>query len=154
MDRIDVCLIALRRILRATELHSKDLAQSVGLTPVQLRVAQIMAESESTTGSIIAKRMHVSQATVTALIDKLDRAGVVARKPDPSDKRQTLLVLTDQGHALLDKAPDALQQKFAAEFEALEGWEQAMLVASLERVAAMLDAAELKSSAVLYPGEF
>ena len=41
-DRIDDCLIALRRILRATWLHERELAQAAGLTPAQLRVLQIL----------------------------------------------------------------------------------------------------------------
>lgn len=153
MERIDVCLIALRRILRATELHRKELAQSAGMTPVQLRVVQILAETGTSTGGAIAKRMHVAPATITAMIDKLERAGHVARAPSHTDRRQTMIVLTDQGLEALKRAPDALQQRFAAEFEALEDWEQAMIVAVLERVATMLDACEADRGAVLYPGD-
>lgn len=41
--RTDESLIALRRILRATELYDKQLAQAAGLTPAKLRVLQILA---------------------------------------------------------------------------------------------------------------
>lgn len=153
LDRIDVCLIALRRILRAAELHGKELAQSAGMTPVQLRVVQIVAETGTSTGGAIAKRMHVAPATVTAMIDKLERAGHVTRQPSPTDRRQTLIALTDQGRTALERAPDALQQRFAADFEALPDWEQAMIVSVLERVALMLDMPEGGQGAVLYPGE-
>lgn len=153
MERIDTCLMALRRILRATEVHAKEVAQAAGVTPVQLRVVQIVAETGSSTGSEIARRMHVSQATITALLDKLERAGLVIRVRDDVDRRRTLIRLTDAGRAVLARVPDALQQRFVTAFNALEGWEQAMMVANLERVAAMLDAAEIDASAVLYPGE-
>ncbi|WBU57705.1 MarR family winged helix-turn-helix transcriptional regulator [Paracoccus sediminicola] len=153
MDRIDVCLIALRRILRAAEMHGKELAQSAGMTPVQLRVVQIVAETGSSTGTAIAKRMHVAPATVTAMIDKLERAGHVTRAPSQTDRRQTLIVLTQKGRAALERAPDALQQRFASDFEALPDWEQAMMVAVLERIAGMLDGPEGDHGAVLYPGE-
>lgn len=153
MDRIDVCLIALRRILRASEMHGRELAQSAGMTPVQLRVVQIVAETGSSTGTAIAKRMHVAPATVTAIIDKLERAGHVSREQSLTDRRQTMIVLTDQGRAALARAPDALQQKFATDFDRLEDWEQAMIVATLERVASMLDSSDTDSGAVLYPGE-
>lgn len=153
MERIDVCLIALRSILRATEAHSKALAQSSGLTVVQLRVVQILAETGSTTGGAIAKRMHVAPATITAMIDKLERSGHVARGPSYVDRRQTIIALTEHGREALKRAPDALQQRFAAEFEALADWEQAMIVAVLERVATMLDAGTVEQGAVLYPGD-
>jgi len=153
MERIDVCLIALRRILRATELHGKELAQSAGMTPVQLRVVQIVAETGTSTGGAIAKRMHVAPATITAMIDKLERAGHVARQRSDADRRQTIIALTHKGRDALKRAPDALQQRFAAEFEALADWEQAMTVAVLERVATMLDAGDTDCGAVLYPGD-
>lgn len=153
MERIDVCLIALRGILRATEAHGKELAQAAGLTPVQLRVVQILAESGTGTGGAIARRMHVAPATITAMIDKLERAGHVVRQPSHVDRRQTMIALTDHGREALKRAPDALQQKFAAEFEALADWEQAMIVAVLERVAMMLDSGATEKGAVLYPGD-
>ncbi|KGJ05984.1 DNA-binding transcriptional regulator, MarR family [Paracoccus halophilus] len=153
MDRIDTCLIALRRILRAAETYGKELAQSAGMTPVQLRVVQIVAETGSSTAGAIARRMHVAPATITAIIDKLERAGHVSREQSRTDRRQTHIVLTERGRNALDRAPDALQQKFATDFEGLEDWEQAMIVAVLERVASMLDRTETQRGAVLYPGE-
>jgi len=153
MERIDVCLIALRSILRATEAHGKEVAQLAGLTPVQLRVVQILAETGTGTGGAIAKRMHVAPATITAIIDKLERAGHVARQRSELDRRQTMIVLTERGRDALKRAPDALQQRFAAEFEALADWEQAMIIAALERVAQMLDAGGVEKGAVLYPGD-
>ncbi|WBU63520.1 MarR family winged helix-turn-helix transcriptional regulator [Paracoccus aerodenitrificans] len=153
MDRIDVCLIALRRILRATEVHGKELAQSAGLTPVQLRVVQIVAETGSTTGTAIARRMHVAPATVTAMIDKLERLGHVTRQQSQTDRRQTMILLTEAGRTALERAPDALQQRFAADFDALPDWEQAMMISVLERVASMLDSQDGSPAAVLYPGE-
>ena len=56
-------------------------------------------------------------------------------------------------HACGGRSPDALQQRFVQRFESLEDWEQAMVVASLERVAAMLDADEIDASPVLSVGE-
>ncbi len=49
MDRTDTSLIALRRILRATELYARTLAQTAGLTPVQIRVLQIVLSADSIT---------------------------------------------------------------------------------------------------------
>ena len=50
-------------------------------------------------------------------------------------------------------APDALQQRYVKQFEALEEWEQAMIVSVLERVSAMLDAGEIDASPVLAVGD-
>ncbi len=154
-DRTDASLIALRRILRATEIYARDLAQSAGLTPSQLRFLQVA--SETTDGVVhptdIAARMGVSQATITALLDKLVARELVMRKPSQTDRRQTNVVITEAGRAIVDNIPDALQQRYVRAFMALEPWEQAQLVASLERVAAMLNAAEIDASPILTSGD-
>jgi DNA-binding MarR family transcriptional regulator len=153
MDRIDSSLVALRRILRATEIAGRDLAQSVGLTSAQLRVLQVVGETGQSTAKAISTRMHVSQATITALVDKLVASGMVAREKSLTDGRQTNIVITAFGRQTVDEAPDPLQQLYVRRFKDIEDWEQAMLVAALERVAAMLDAEDLQAGAVLTTGE-
>lgn len=153
MDRTDTSLIALRRILRATELYGRELAQAAGLTPVQFRVLQVVGETGSCTAKEISQRMDVSQATVTSLVDKLVNQGMVIRQRSDVDRRQTNIVITDQGRDTLASAPDALQQRYVRKFEALDDWEQAMLVAALERVASMLDAKDIDAAPVLHSGD-
>src|SRR6056297_1242175 len=89
MDRVDESLIALRRILRSTELYARSLAHAAGLSPAQLRVLQIVTgEGGSATPTLLATRMGVSQATVTALVDKLVARGYVLRERSSRDRRQ------------------------------------------------------------------
>ena len=152
-DRTDESLIALRRILRATELYARDLAQAAGVTPAQLRVMQIVDEKDSATPKTLANQMGVSQATVTALVDKLVARGMVERVSSELDRRQINVVMTDFGQNALEEAPDALQQRYVRAFAELAGWEQAQLVSSLERVADMLDAKSFDASTVLTAGE-
>lgn len=153
MDRTDDSLIAIRRILRATELYGRKLAREAGLTAVQLRVLQIVDEKGQATPTEIATRMGVTQATISALIKKLEGYGDLERHRSEEDRRQTNLVLTRQGQERVHGAPDALQQRYVRQFEALPDWEQSMIVAALEKVAAMLDAAEIDASPVLSMGD-
>jgi DNA-binding MarR family transcriptional regulator len=154
-DRTDASLIALRRILRATEIYAGELAQSVGLTSSQLRLLQIVAgkHAGSATPKELSVQMRLSQGTITALVDKLVARGQVERVQSDTDRRQINVVITDSGRATVDNAPDALQQRYVNSFMKLADWEQAQLVASLERVAAMLDADEIDASPVLTIGD-
>lgn len=153
MERIDSSLIALRRIVRATELFGREIRQATGVTPAQFRVLQIIAERGFATAKAISLRMQVSQGTVTSLVDKLVRENLALREKSSQDRRQIHILLTDAGRVVLADAPDPLQQRFVRKFAAMEDWEQAMLVAGLERVAAMLDAEGLDASPVLATGE-
>ena len=153
MDRIDESLVALRRILRATDLFGRELAQSIGLTAAQFRVLQIVAEIGHCTATTISQRMRISQATVTSLVDKLVRHEMVVREKSQTDRRQTNIQLTEMGKKAIADAPDPLQQRFVRKFTALEDWEQAALIASLERVASMLNADDIDAAPVLETGE-
>ncbi len=153
MDRTDQSLIALRRILRATELYGRELAQKAGLTAVQIRVLQIVCETGRATPKAIATRMGVSQATMTALIDRLAAKGMVERHRSETDRRQTNVLITDRGSAAVESAPNPLQQRYVKKFEAMDDWEQALVVSVLERVAGMLGSADIDASPVLHSGD-
>ena len=123
------------------------------MTPAQLRVMQIVDDKTSATPKTLANQMRVSQATITTLVDKLVARGLVKRVSSERDRRQINVLMTDLGHNVLEKAPDALQQRYVRAFAGLADWEQAQLVSSLERVADMLDAQNIDASPVLATGE-
>lgn len=151
-ERLEPALIALRQILRATEISSRALAKDCGLTPSQLILMQIVEDVENPTPSYLAKEASLSQATVTALIDKLESRDLVRRRRDEGDKRRVCIELTDQGISTLRGAPDALQTRFETGFAKLDSWEQSFLVAALERTAGLLDAEDIDAAPVLDVG--
>ena len=51
--------------------------------------------------------LMLTSSGTTKRLDRLEQAGLLARTPDPDDRRGTLITLTDAGHALLDTAVDA-----------------------------------------------
>ncbi len=148
-SRLDQALIALRQILRATEISSRQLAKQCGLTPSQLILMEVLAKSGAAAPGALAKDLSLSQATMTALLDKLEGRQFVKRMPDENDRRRVNVVLTKEGAATLENAPSVLQQRFERGFGKLEDWEQAFLVAALERTVALLDAESLDAEPVL-----
>ncbi|MEO0982607.1 MAG: MarR family transcriptional regulator [Pseudomonadota bacterium] len=150
--RSDAALIAMRRILRVTEMQSKKLAKVAGLTPSQLLLLQFLDEPGEATAGDVAKAVKLSQATVTSLIDKLQTRGLVNRRKSERDRRRIYVVLTEAGRETLDAAPDLLQDTFESRFLKLADWEQAMVVAGLERVASLLDAEDLDAAPILDVG--
>ena len=65
------------------------------------------------------------------------------------DKRVVHATLTTQGEAMIQQAPKPLQDVFSAAFEKLEEWEKSMIVASLQRVASMMNAEHIDASPML-----
>lgn len=152
MNRYDEVLVALRRIIRATDLHSRQLSKTSGLTSPQLLILQtVRAQGEMTVGDV-ARGVSLSQATVTNIVDRLEKRGFVRRERGQEDKRKVYVHLTDQAHDVLMDAPKPLQDSFVQQFQDLHDWEQSMILASLERVAYMMDAQHIDASPVLDVG--
>ncbi|MEO9901904.1 MarR family transcriptional regulator [Nisaea sp.] len=146
-------LVVLRRILRATENRARALSRVSGITASQLLLLQTLADEVECTAGTIASRLGITQATTTSLVHKLEAKGLVVKQRGHADRRQVWLSLSDSGRNTLEKAPDDLQEVFRQRFDKLEDWEQMMLVASLERIATMLDAEEIDAAPVLDIGE-
>jgi DNA-binding MarR family transcriptional regulator len=147
-NRTRQALTAMRKILRTTELNAKAVMRETGLTPSQLIFMQMLEEGAEQTAGHVASRMGITQATATALIHKLELLGMVQRRKGETDRRQVWLSLTPKGHQVLAIAPDGAHARFNEQFLALEEWEQAMLIACLERVAAMLGDEDPDAAAV------
>lgn len=149
-DRI---LVALRRIIRATDLHSRRLLRDFGLTGPQLIVLREVAAAEEIFCSALAEAVSVSLPTVTGILARLEARGLVGRRRNTIDRRQMLVSITPAGRELLAAAPPPLQERFSRQLAALEEWERTQVLAVLQRVVAMMEAETLDASPVLTTGE-
>ncbi|GLI98999.1 MarR family winged helix-turn-helix transcriptional regulator [Sphingobium sp. BS19] len=151
-DLSNLTLQALRRILRATEIGSRKLATTTGLTPSQMLVLREIDTRAQATPSAIAAALKFSQATITNVVDRLVGSGLVTRARSDRDKRQSILSLTVKGREALACAPDMLQSQFTDRFRSLAAWEQAMILATLEKLSLILGVQDMDVAPVLDSG--
>jgi DNA-binding MarR family transcriptional regulator len=152
LTNYDEVLVALRRVIRATDLHSKQLSKSAGLTAPQLLIMRAVRDLGQVTIGTIADKISLSQATVTTILDRLELRKLVYRVRSTQDKRKVHAHLTEAGGEILARAPNPLQEDFIKKYQALAQWEQTMILASLQRVANMMDADHIDASPVLDVG--
>jgi DNA-binding MarR family transcriptional regulator len=152
LDSLHQVLISLRRVIRATDLHSKQLVKTTGLTAPQLLLLQAIRDNSDVTIGEVAKKISLSQATVTTILDRLEKRELVKRVRSTTDKRRVHVYLTDTADEILQDAPAPLQEQFSAQFNDLELWEQTMIISSLQRIAQMMDAEDIDASPVLDVG--
>jgi len=143
---------ALRRIIRAVDLHSKYLAQHYGLTGPQLVVLQFLERKGPQTTGQLAEGVSLGQATLSDILDRLGKKQLVARRRSTEDKRRVINELTDAGRTAIQVAPPLLQERFATALEGLADWEQTLILSTLQRVAEMMHAQEIEASPVLVTG--
>lgn len=153
MSRTEDVLVALRRVIRATDLHSRQLIKTASVTAPQLLLMQAIQRQENAIIGKLARDVSLSQATVTTILDRLEKRELVYRQRSEQDKRKVHVYLTATGRSLLDTAPTALQQEFVTRFDALPDWEQSMILASLQRIGHMMNAQDIDASPFLETGE-
>lgn len=153
MEKYEQLLISLRRVIRAIDIHSRQLNKQSGLTGPQLMVMQNISQLNAPLVKEIAQEVALSPATVTTIIDRLESRKLVIRTRSKTDKRKVHLSLSEAGQALLSSAPKPLQEHFITRYQNLEGWEQSQLLSSVERIASMMDAQELDAAPVLLVGQ-
>jgi DNA-binding MarR family transcriptional regulator len=112
----------------------------------------VLGDNDGICISDIKKSVHLSQATVTGIIDRLEKKGFVKREKCTSDKRRIEVWLTDQGREILQNAPPLLQEQFTEQFNKLEDWERTQILSSLERIVAMMEAKHIDATPILATG--
>ena len=91
-----------------------DAAAPFGLSPHQVRALRVIGEAPIRPGAL-ADRLHIAPRSVTDVVDSLEQTALIARAPDPGDRRAVVLDITEQGRRTLT---DVL----AARDRAVEGW--------------------------------
>jgi|SRR5579884_722999 len=107
----------------------------------QLTALYVIREESGTFGHL-ARRLMVTPAVVTGIVDRLERRGYVQRVNDPEDRRRVRLALTERGRAVSVAVEQALANEIAAGLASLSAQEMATLSRGLEvldRVVAALD---------------
>lgn len=130
----------------------KKLGKELGLTGPQLILMRSIKELGEVTIRELSNNTNMSQATATTILDRLERNGYVKRVRSMSDKRKVHAYLTDEGKAILEKAPLPLQDNFIDQFHQLEEWEQSLLLSSVQRLSSMMNAESYDVAPVLEIG--
>lgn len=149
----DEILKALRRILRRVALHSRQLLKETGLTLPQVLTLRALGEMSGgqTTQVELSRGLQLTQPTVTGIIDRLERAGLVKRERSLTDRRKIAVSLTDSGRDRLRSLPTPLQEEFIARLMQLSTSERAALHQSLTRVVELMEAQSVDAAPMLLP---
>lgn len=151
-SRCDEVLVALRRVIRAVGLHSRQLERSHGLTaPQALVLKTLIGLGEASVGTV-AQQVSLSQATVTDILNRLESRKLVVRARSCKDRRRVIVSATEQAVTIMSRSPPLLQEAFVQRFLALEDWEQSLLISSLQRITALMGVTELDAAPVLMAG--
>ena len=90
----------LSQVCRLHYVRAQGLLDAIGIYRGQPPVLYVLHEQEGLTQSELAARLEVAPATVTKMLQRLERAGFVQRQTDSEDQRVSRVYLTDAGRAV------------------------------------------------------
>lgn len=148
-QRCKEMLVSLRKITQAISMHSRDLNRRYGLTGPQLVILNEIANHDAITVTRLARLISLSQATVTDILNRLDKKGLVERTRDDLDRRRVTIRITPECREILSQAPPALQETFVERYTHLAEWEQLMILSSLKRIVDLMSASKIDAAPFL-----
>src|SRR5947209_4825096 len=144
-DDLDGALVPLmdRTISRYQRALRQAIEQAEGpgrLTMPQLRCLQAITKDGTALTTQLARQMQVAVPTMTSMIDGLSERGLVGRHPDPLDRRQVHIVMTDEGRAVLARYQTIMHERLRTLLTHLTPTQKKRLLVAMHDMAAMLDA--------------
>lgn len=152
-DLVERMLRAIRRVILKTSEYSRSLSRHSGLTLPQLlclrAIRDLSSERDEVTAAHVSSRVGLAAPTISRILERMERAQLIERLRNSADRRRVLIHLTETGKQRLAGIPTPLQEQFVARVTSLAEDEQRNLVASLEQVVELMEAADLDAEPVI-----
>ncbi len=150
MDTLEI-LISIRKIVRSINLESKKIEKEFDISIPQLLCLCHLSRCTSyqTTVSNLMALLSLNSSTVTGIVNRLEKKGLVARLPKQGDKRVTYVALTAGGLKLVESNPNVLHNQLTSKIGALPAETQEMIGKSLRLIILALDINDLDASPML-----
>ncbi|MEO6742551.1 MAG: MarR family transcriptional regulator [Chthoniobacteraceae bacterium] len=113
---------------------SKELVRGRLSFPQFLLLSFLAQEEEPLTMTEVARRMKHTTAAATGLVDRLEKLSLITRKQGPKDRRKVMVVITAQGHAMVQEIRQDMIQNLLRLMEHLDDTERATWVRIYEKI--------------------
>lgn len=111
MNEIEKIIASTFELQRAIKKKMMNMDPAAGVNLHQMHTLRFIDEQPKLTMSKLADTLHISQASATPLIARLQKMGLVQRKTDPKNRKLVRLVLTPKGKEQLKKAFQMCQKQ-------------------------------------------
>jgi DNA-binding MarR family transcriptional regulator len=137
----------MRAVTRAVQDFLAARAKEQGLGTNEFIALIRIADGEGVTGAELVKAFGMRSSSITALADRLEQHGMIARRTHPSDRRVVILHATRRGHAVVRRALGPLLDQLQALAVGLEPRDFAVVLEFLNGIdRALADAARLPTT--------
>lgn len=114
----------LAQVSRLHHSQAHALLDEIGLHRGQPFILRLLWEQDGLAQSDLARRMHVRPATITNMVKRMERAGLVERRPDERDRRVSRVYLTEAGRSIREQVQRVWRDLEAQTFAGLNDEER------------------------------
>ena len=122
------------------------LLERLGLHPGQLPLLVALYREDGLSQKELVKRLSVKPSTVAVMIKRMERNGLLQRRPDDKDQRVTRICLTEEGRQIREQVTHVMQQLDREMFEGISSEERLLLRRLFLQIMQNLEAAEEPTS--------
>jgi len=109
-------------------------ARTIGVTRTQWRMLTTLSRHEGANQGRLADLLDVEAITLCRMVDRLSEAGLVERRPDPTDRRAWRIYLTDRARPILDELRSLADGLIEEALDGVSDAERDTLMTLLERI--------------------
>ncbi len=132
---VDQVLEAIIYLYTESRRITKELAKRADLTGPQLTVVKLLEQVGDLSLSELSDKIRAQNSTVTGIIDRMEREGLVLRERSKEDRRVVHIKLTAKGHTLAKEIPVEPMEIFKGALESLSVQEMRDLMRIMTKVA-------------------
>lgn len=134
-SEVDQILEAILYLYTESRRLTKDLARRADLTGPQLTVVKILEQIGDLSLSELSEKIRAQNSTVTGIIDRMEREGLVVRERSKEDRRVVYIKLTTKGRQIARDIPVEPMELFRSALETLTAQEMRELLRIMTKVA-------------------
>lgn len=121
-------------VARLFRRRFEEEARDYGITQPQWRALGEIARTEGVSQVNLAHAIDIDPMTLSGILDRLEKRGLVDRYPDPNDSRAKLARITPAGRELMERAREVGLAIYGKALSGISDSEQKLLVGVLERI--------------------
>lgn len=144
-------LDSIRALVGALARSARSVERRAGVTTAQLFVLRQLAEHDGLSLGEVAERTLTRQSTVSVVVARLDKRGLVRRDRAADDRRRLCLSLTPAGRRVLARAPEPTTGRLLGALDSLTSDQLATLSTGLDALIGALGL-ESRAAGMLFEG--
>lgn len=129
-----------RLLLQAREAvmaHTRPSLREHGLSDQQWRVLRVLGEHGTVETGRVAREAYILGPSLTGVLARMERDGLIRRERDPADQRRTVVEATARGRKMVDKLSTTVESHYAWLEQSLGKQKLAQLYELLDQLIAL-----------------